>query len=116
MSMPSITSQVPQTGSLISVAENLDLVIFHSAPLIKVERNTSTPLHDSTLDFEVERRLILETFKRNEIGLDIRFDAATTEKLIEILDSRPKLIHISCHGYYSEGRTNEFFLAFEHHT
>jgi hypothetical protein len=73
--------------SLVSSGENLDLVIFHSAPLIKVGTgNRITTLQDSTLDFDMERRLILETFKRNEIGVDIRFDAVTTDKLIEVLD------------------------------
>jgi CHAT domain-containing protein len=92
-------------------------VIFHSAPLIKQQdKGGPIPLHDSTLDFETERRMILETFKRNEIGADIRFDAATTEKLLEVLDSRPKIMHISCHGYYDESKAQNFYLAFEHHT
>ena len=68
-------------------AQQIDLCIFHSAPLIKKDRDVILPLADSTLDFEVERRLILDTLKRNEIGADIRFDAATTEKLVEVLDS-----------------------------
>lgn len=68
------------------VDQQIDLCIFHSAPLIKKDRDNIIPLHDSTLDFEVERRLILETLKRNDIGADIRFDAATTEKLIEVLE------------------------------
>ena len=67
--------------------QQIDLCIFHSAPLIKKDRDVILPLADSTLDFEVERRLILDTLKRNEIGADIRFDAATTEKLVEVLDS-----------------------------
>ena len=74
-------------GKYKQTDQHIDLVIFHSAPLIKKDKDMIIPLHDSTLDFEVERRLILDCLKRNEIGADIRFDAATTEKLIEVLDS-----------------------------
>ena len=115
--VPSVENIAQRKGISIKTAnENLDLVIFHSAPLIQQIGNRIVPMHDSNLDFDVERRLILDTLKRNNIGVDIRFDAATTQKLMEVMDKRPKLIHISCHGYYDEGSKNNFFLAFEHHT
>ena len=60
------------------VDHQIDLAIFHSAPLIKKDKDRVIPLHESTLDFETERRLILRTLERNEIGADIRFEAATT--------------------------------------
>lgn len=71
------------------------------------------PIIDSALDFDVERRMILDTLTRNEIGCDIRFDNATSVKLEEIMDHHPKIIHISCHGAYDD-RTKDFSLLFEH--
>jgi hypothetical protein len=55
---------------------------------------------DSELDFDTERRLILDTLKRSEISCEIRYDSATTDKLIEVFELNPKIIHISCHGIF----------------
>ena len=35
------------------------------------------------------------------------------EKLVEVLDYSPKIIHISCHGAYDPNSGNQFYLAFE---
>ena len=70
-------------------------------------------MEDSTLDFESERLQIINALNRNGTGGSIRFDAATVERLIEVLEYKPKIIHISCHGSYDPIKGNQFYLAFE---
>ena len=89
------------------------MVIFHSAPLIELKGNRRIPLQDSELDFESERRSIMDTLKNHGIGVSIRFDAATIETLSDVLDFHPTIIHISCHGNYDPDNGMQFYLAFE---
>ena len=95
------------------IGQQIDLAIFHSAPLIQKEYDRVIPLNESFIDFEAEKQYILQTLERNAIGADIRFDAVTTEKFMEVLDYSPKIIHISCGGGYKD---HKFYLAFEHAT
>ena len=80
------------------ISSELDIAVFHSAPLVQLKGSTPIPMQDSELDFEVERRSIMKTLLETKIGVNYRFDAATIEKLSDVLDFNPTIIHISCHG------------------
>jgi len=51
------------------------------------------------------------------IGINLWFEAATINNLFKIIDiHKPKIVHISCHGFFEEHPTNKgtnFYLAFE---
>jgi len=47
-----------------------------------------------------------------EKKIRIQKRAATLQAIADLLNYRPKMLHISCHGRYHK-TTNEFYLAFE---
>ncbi|CAG9321183.1 unnamed protein product [Blepharisma stoltei] len=95
-------------------AEIIDICMLYAAPLILKDGAFKVKECDNwNLDFNAERRKILDAFERNQIYASIRFETATLQHLSEILECKPKVIHISCHGYYKKNRSNEFVLAFE---
>lgn len=100
---PSFTNKFEQSYS------ELDIAMLGSAPLV----HNDSPIEYCSLDFEVERRKLLEKLMLEGIKADVRFEVATLNNLAEILESKPKIIYLSCQGYYRTSPTNEFVLAFE---
>ena len=108
-------SPIPHVDS-ISINPDLtelDLAVLNAAPLIKKDRNGTYPLPDSKLDFETEKRDLVDFFRQRNVGVDIQFGAATLWNLTDVMQLQPKIIQIDCHGLYSSDCSN-FFLAFEH--
>lgn len=101
-SKPSFTNKFKQTYS------ELDIAMLGSAPLVY----NDSPIENCSLDFEVERRKLIEKLMHEGIKADIRFEVATLDNLAEILESKPKILYISCQGFYRTS-TKEFVLAFE---
>ena len=92
---------------------DLDIAMVHAAPLACYKKYTYLPYEEGSLDFETEKKFLLENLAEG-IGADLRFEAATTENLDELLEYMPKIIIISCQSYYDKTK-KEFVLAFENH-
>lgn len=86
----------------------IDIAIFHAAPLAYVNNSRFSAYDESRLDFETEKRFFLQNLK----AADIRFEAATPENFDELLEYMPKIIVIMSQSYCKAG---EFVLAFEKH-
>ncbi len=88
-----------------------DLAFLYADPLVYLDNFTLKPI-DAPLDTEIEFRQIFEFLKNCKKQFVIRKDAANFEVLKQVIASKPKIIHITCHGDY-EAKLNEFYLAFE---
>lgn len=93
--------------------QQIDIAMLYAAPLVRKENIYIKNCDYWNLDFSKERNKLLEVLSRNEIKATIKFEFATLENLSAALECKPKIIHISCHGYYRNNSKNEFVLAFE---
>ena len=89
---------------------DLDIAMLHAAPLAYIRKSKHFAYDEPSLDFEGEKKILLESLKESA---DLRFEAATSENLDELLEYMPKIIIISCESYCNPD--NEFVLAFEKH-
>ena len=91
----------------------LDIAMIHAAPLAMSLDENIFPIEDSSLDFEAERRSLIEYLENKDVGADIRFEAATTDNLSDILEYKPKILYFSGQCYMKYDNVSEFVLAFE---
>lgn len=92
--------------------ERLDLVFLTASPLMRYSKQTKEYVtFDNDLDYESEFRRLLAMLERSNTRLTVRADIASWRTLSEICVHRPKILHVSCHGAFTE--SGEFFLAFE---
>jgi nucleoside-triphosphatase THEP1/SpoVK/Ycf46/Vps4 family AAA+-type ATPase len=104
-----------EVKSNIGLKQNIDIAMLYAAPLIRREGVKIRDCDNWNLDFSKEKNKLIDALKKNEIRASILFEIATLENLSAVLESKPKIIHISCHGYYKykDKLRNEFVLAFE---
>lgn len=95
------------------IIQNFDIAILYAAPLARKEGFKIKDCENWNLDISKESRRIKDAFRINEINTVIRFEVATLENLCAVLECKPKIIQISCHGYYKETDQHKFVLAFE---
>ena len=88
----------------------LDIAVLFAAPLVKPGPKFIS-VRDSDFNFERERGKMLAFLRKEELGVNIRFDAATMYNLVDVLSRKPKILQIECHGKYYNN--SDFHLAFE---
>jgi Ni2+-binding GTPase involved in maturation of urease and hydrogenase len=106
----------PSKPSVLRQFSELDIGVLGATPLV----SKSGPVENCALDFEVERRKLVEKLmvddndnSHHAKGANIRFEVATLDNLTEILEAKPKILYLICQGYYRKEPTAEFVLAFE---
>lgn len=110
----SARSYIPRGSIILTAYSEIDVAMLHSSPLVINNNGNLKPIEESSLDFEGERRNLIEYLESKNVGCDIRFEVANTENLYELLDYKPKIIYISAQGYLvKRANGNEFVLAFE---
>ncbi|CAG9327374.1 unnamed protein product [Blepharisma stoltei] len=107
------TDQLKPVNQNQASSEHLDMAMLYAAPLTRKDGIKVKECDNWNLNFDLERKKLLEAFERSQIHASIRFETATLQHLGEILELQPKILHISCHGYYQRTFPNEFVLAFE---
>ena len=108
------STKVPSKPLIPRQISELDIAVLGATPLVC----ESGPIENCALDFEVERRKLIENFmgyesERSHKGANLRFEIATLENLAEILEAKPKILYLICQGFYRKQPTAEFVLAFE---
>ena len=113
----SLEHHISGTGSYAATKEGLDFALLYSHPLVQSiskpngETYTNALLHDP-VDFAGECDQVLRSFRDLGMGLSCHIECATSEQLIKMIQKKPKVLHISCHGDYDKA-TDEYFLEFE---
>ena len=98
------SSKLPNLGSI-------DMAILYSEPLVRKLENGTEPCGDP-VDFEEESNKLLEILKAKNKRIDLIFQIATKDRLVEVLAKGPSILHIICHGEYSK-QEKQFYLCFE---
>eukprot|EP00948_MAST-09A_sp_MAST-9A-sp1_P003601 g3601.t1 len=81
--------------------------ILHSCPLAYYDASFSRFLPIPSLDHDVEKELLAQTFREANRNLNLEFRYATTENLRSLVTLGTRVIHFSGHGYQNGS------LAFE---
>ena len=98
------SSKLPNVGTI-------DMAILYSEPLVRKVENGVEPLGDP-VDFEEESNKLLEILKAKNKRIDLIFQIATKDRLVDVLAKGPSILHIICHGEYSK-QEKQFYLCFE---
>lgn len=91
----------------------LDIAMIHGCPLAMIGGENVFALEEANLNFEAERRSLIEYLERKETGVNIRFEVATTENLRDLLEYKPKVLYFSGQSFAKSLPVQEFVLAFE---
>lgn len=83
----------------------------YSEPLVKIDEKGILFLGDP-VDFEEECNKLIETLESKEKLINVYFEIATVDQLVNVLSLSPQILHIICHGEFDKDR-NEFYLCFE---
>lgn len=89
----------------------IDLAIIYSEPLVKRVGKNLEPLGDP-VDYEEECNKLLETLQAKKKKIDIIFEIASHDRLVNVISKGPVILHIICHGEYNNER-GQFHLCFE---
>lgn len=96
--------------------DSIDFGILYSHPLVvKISRQGKTytsPLTSDPVDFAGECNEILKSFKLEGKNLKCHIECATLDKLTKLIEHKPKILHICCHGEYDKD-LGEYYLEFE---
>ena len=76
---------------------------------IKTRKPILVSTGSASLATESEYRRLVESLKWAEKEFKIAKEAINFETLKQIIAKKPKMIHISCHGAYSE-QDKEFYI------
>lgn len=94
------------------IRQEIDIAVLYAAPLVKGDRLKMKSCEGFNINYSREKEHMLKEFKDNAIDTEVRFEVATLKNLRMIMSLNPKIVHISCHGYYIKNLT-DFVLAFE---
>ena len=89
----------------------LDVAIIYAEPL-RVKRDQVFFQTVETLDYETECYKIVKDLKVANINISIQIEIATRENFLQIIQKSPKVLHVICHGVYSEEK-KDYCLCFE---
>lgn len=89
----------------------LDLAIIYSEPLVRKVGKKYESLGDP-VDYEGECTKLLEILQAKNKKIDLIFEIATHDRLVNLLAKGPVILHIICHGEYNKER-KQFHLCFE---
>lgn len=88
--------------------ERLDLAYLFASPIIREHVDpTSKQLHKTELNTSLhserdEYRRIASFLSRSGRELVVRFGVIGTSILSEVLQTRPRVLHVNCHAYRSD--------------
>ena len=99
----------------------LDFGILYSEPLVTYDRNNQKasgivngPRDHQPVDFIGECNMILNTVKELNNNLSLILKCLTTDSLLKLINARPKILHLICHGDI-DAPTGEYYLECENH-
>lgn len=101
------------SGISPSFIDEIDIAVLLAAPLVKVAGKTRSGLYNSNLDFESDKRRLINYLRNNDVKTTVRFEAATLNSLGRLLQAKPSVLQIECHGCFKND-VGPFYLAFEH--
>lgn len=107
-----VGEQEEEDQKIVTVKENIDIAVLYAAPLVKEDKGKLRSCDAYNVNISKERENMLSEFRKNEINKEIRFEVATLKNLKMVMEWNPKIVHISCHGYYLS-YVSDFVLAFE---
>jgi len=87
------------------------MALMYSEPLVKKDSFGIISLGDP-VDYEEECHTLLDILKSKKKRIEVYFEIATIENLVNVLSSFPKVLHIICHGEFSKEK-KQFYLCFE---
>jgi hypothetical protein len=94
----------------------LDLAVLFASPLVALGEPNESPstLNSASNNFVQRKEEILTMLSACELNVNVRFDALTTESLKEILEARPKILHLFCSSIYRDELADTMpYMAFE---
>lgn len=98
--------------------EKIDMLILYSDPLVKIKtiktrnnqiRKEINPTPEN-VDFRAEIKILKDMLESLNLDIKISIEVATMKNLQQAFLRNPKILHIICHGTYSD---NNFSLNFE---
>lgn len=95
-----------------SSTDEIDIAVLLAAPLVQIEGKTRRGLYNSNLDFESDKRRLINYLRNNDVRAALKFEAATVTSLGKLLQAKPSVLQIECHGLFKND-IGPFFLAFE---
>ena len=104
--------KIPDGGQLPPSTDEIDIAVLLAAPLVKIEGKKRSGLYNSNLDFESDKRRLINYLRNNDVRAALRFEAATVTSLGKLLQAKPSVLQIECHGCFKND-IGPFFLAFE---
>lgn len=107
-----VGDQEDEDDKVVYVKDEIDIAVLYAAPLVKQGKDKLRSCDQYNVNISKERENMLSEFRKNEINAEIRFEVATLKNLRMVMEWKPKIVHISCHGYYLKNVT-DFVLAFE---
>lgn len=98
----------------------LDFGILYSEPLVSYDvinqRNpratTNSPIDHQPVDFVGECNMILNIVKELNKNLNIVLKCLTSDSLLELINAKPKILHLICHGDI-DVTTGEYYIECE---
>ena len=90
----------------------IDIAVLLAAPLVRVTGRSRSGLYHSNLDFESDKRRLINYLRNNDVRAALRFEAASINSLGKLLQAKPSVLQIECHGCFKND-VGGFFLAFE---
>lgn len=69
-------------------------------------------LTSDPVDFANECRAILKSLEAHDKKLNVNIECASTDQLTHLIQKKPKVMHIMCHGEF-DPELGEFYLEFE---
>ena len=107
----SSNKSIPDPDTRLGKSRGIDIALMYSEPLVKRDAIGIVSLGDP-VDYEEECNRLLDLLKSKEKRVDVYFEIATVENLVNVLSLSPKILHIICHGEFSK-ENNQFYLCFE---
>lgn len=95
------------------------IAVLYSSPLVvktleNNQINIKTMVNDP-VDYVGECSAILKMLTTHKKKMNIHIECATADKLTKLINKKPKILHISCHGDFDKD-LKDYFLEFENHS
>ena len=90
--------------------------ILYSNPLVYIKNSKNNQktaqLTSEPVDFVSECKMILKSLQEQKKLLNIDIECASVDQLANVIQKRPRILHIICHGEF-DPEQGEYYLEFE---